>query len=87
MSAHGSKGDVLVGLTTSGESQNVLEAFREAKRKKITTIAFTGKRGSARDVADFAISVSSDETPRIQEAHIAIGHVICGLVDDMISSV
>jgi D-sedoheptulose 7-phosphate isomerase len=85
VSAMANPGDVLVGLTTSGESANVLQAFREAKRINATTVAFTGSVGSAKDIADYAISIPSKETPRIQEAHITVGHIICGLVDEIIS--
>ncbi len=81
--ALGVPGDVLVGLTTSGGSANVLKAFEAAKRGGITTVAFTGAGGVARGEIDYVVAVPSEETPRIQEAHIAVGHVICALVDEV----
>ncbi len=81
--AHGSPGDVLVGLTTSGGSVNVLNAFAEAKRMGITTVAFTGSAGIANNETDYVIAVPSLDTPRIQEAHIAIGHIICAIVEEI----
>ena len=86
VSAHGVKGDVLVGLTTSGDSSNVLMAFETASELGITTIAFSGNSGRAIEIADYCVAVPSGETPRIQEVHIAVGHVLCGLVDEMNST-
>ncbi len=80
--AIGNEGDVAWGISTSGSSPNVLKAFEAAGRLGITTIAFTGKDGGemAR-IADHCLNVSSNSTPRIQEAHITAGHVICDMVD------
>ena len=78
----GKAGDVLIGLSTSGNSENVVEAFRLAKEIGIITIAFTGESGGIlRNLADILINVPSNDTPRIQEAHILIGHIICELVE------
>ena len=79
----GQKGDVLVGLSTSGNSKNIVLAFEEAKIKGIRTIAFTGSGGGKmKGLADFLINIPSDDTPRIQESHIMIGHIICQLVEE-----
>ncbi len=78
----GRTGDVLIGLSTSGNSENVVEAFRIAKKIGIKTVAFTGANGGVlKDFADILINVPSNDTPRIQEAHILIGHIICELVE------
>jgi len=78
----GKAGDVLIGLSTSGNSENVMEAFRLAKELGISTLAFTGESGGIlRDLADILINVPSSDTPRIQEAHIMVGHIICELVE------
>lgn len=79
----GEKGDVLIGLSTSGNSENIIKAFEAAKAKGITTIAFTGETGGKmKDMADHLINVPSKDTPRIQESHITIGHIICQLVEE-----
>lgn len=76
------KGDVLVGITTSGNSVNIIKAFEVAKSKGIITVGFTGsKGGKLKDLSDYLINVPSDTTPRIQEAHILVGHIICELVE------
>lgn len=80
----GNKGDVLVGLSTSGNSKNIVNAFETAKEKGMTTIAFTGSSGGKlKKNADFLINIPSDDTPRIQEAHITIGHIICQFVEEI----
>jgi D-sedoheptulose 7-phosphate isomerase len=79
----GNKGDVLVGLSTSGNSKNILNAFEVAKEKGMVTIAFTGKSGGKlKNLSDFLINVPSEDTPRIQESHITLGHIICQLVEE-----
>lgn len=81
----GVKGDVLVGLTTSGNSENIIRAFEVAKQKGITTIGFTGATGGKiKPLCDYLINVPSTDTPRIQESHILIGHIICQLVEEKI---
>jgi len=79
--AHGRAGDVLLGITTSGNSANVLAAARAAKELGITVIALTGAAGKFAALADVAICVPSSDTQHIQEAHLAIEHLICGLVE------
>lgn len=79
------EGDVLIGLSTSGNSKNILNAFTAAKELKVTTIGFTGESGGKmRAASDFLINVPSNDTPRIQESHIMIGHIICELVEEKI---
>lgn len=78
----GVKGDVLVGLSTSGNSTNIIKAFEAAREKEMITVAFTGESGGKmKDMADYLINVPSTVTPRIQESHILIGHVICEIVE------
>ena len=75
-------GDVLIGLSTSGNSKNIINAFKTAKEKGIITIALTGETGGDIGIlADYLINVPNTDTPRIQEAHIMIGHIICELVE------
>ncbi|MEJ7822169.1 MAG: D-sedoheptulose 7-phosphate isomerase [Chitinophagaceae bacterium] len=77
------EGDVLVGLSTSGNSKNILKAFEIAKEKGMITIAFTGDTGGKlKKTADHLINVPSNDTPRIQESHIMLGHIICQLVEE-----
>jgi len=79
----GRKGDVLVGLSTSGNSSNIIKALEVAKQKGITTIGFTGATGGKmKDICDLLINVPSTDTPRIQESHILLGHIICQLVEE-----
>lgn len=78
----GETGDVLIGLSTSGNSINIMKAFEVAKAKGIITVAFTGESGGKmKDLARYLINVPSGDTPRIQESHITIGHIICQLVE------
>jgi D-sedoheptulose 7-phosphate isomerase len=80
--ALGGKGDIAWGITTSGKSPNVIEGFRKAEEMGMTTIAFTGKDGGAAlRMADHGLNCTSTSTPRIQEAHITAGHIICELVE------
>lgn len=80
--ALGQPGDVLIGISTSGKSESVNNAFKLAKSKGIATIGFLGKDGgTSKDLCDIAIIVPSNDTQRIQEGHITIGHIICGLVE------
>jgi D-sedoheptulose 7-phosphate isomerase len=74
---------VLVGLSTSGNSGNILKAFETAREKGVITIGFTGQTGGKlKNWSDFLINVPSQDTPRIQEAHILLGHIICQLVEE-----
>jgi len=76
------KGDVLVGISTSGNSKNILNAFRKAKELGVVTVAMTGKTGGEmRQESDFLLNVPSMDTPRIQESHIMLGHIICEIVE------
>ena len=76
-------GDVLIGLSTSGNSANVVRAFEVARKNGIHTIGFTGKSGGAMQaLSDYWIAAPSTDTPRIQEAHITLGHIICQLVEE-----
>jgi len=80
--AKGKKGDILIGLSTSGNSGNVINAFRAAREKGMTTVAFTGKTGGKmKEISDFLINIPSEDTPRIQESHILIGHILCELIE------
>ena len=76
-------GDVLVGISTSGNSPNVIKALQTAHEHQVKTIALTGQKDStASDLADIAIQVPSTATPRIQEMHIAVGHTLCELAEN-----
>ncbi len=81
--AHGKQGDVLVAISTSGNSKNCLLAMQEAKRRGMTVVAFTGATGGKmKDDCDYLFNVPSNDTPRIQESHILIGHILCELVEE-----
>ncbi|MFH0894336.1 MAG: D-sedoheptulose 7-phosphate isomerase [Bacteroidota bacterium] len=80
--AKGAKGDVLVGISTSGNSENVIRAMKTAKDKGMIVIALTGETGGKmKSDCDFLINIPSTDTPRIQECHITIGHAICEEVE------
>jgi D-sedoheptulose 7-phosphate isomerase len=79
----GNPGDVLVGLSTSGNSKNIIEGFKTAKLKGMITIGFTGSTGGImKEISDYLLNVPSTDTPRIQESHILLGHIICQLVEE-----
>jgi D-sedoheptulose 7-phosphate isomerase len=79
----GVSGDILVGLSTSGNSGNVIKAFETAKEKNMITIGFTGETGGKmKELSDYLFNMPSKDTPRIQESHIMIGHIICELVEE-----
>jgi D-sedoheptulose 7-phosphate isomerase len=79
----GNKGDVLIGLSTSGNSANIVKAFEVAKQKGMITVGFTGSAGGTmKSLTDHLINIPSKDTPRIQESHIMIGHIICQLVEE-----
>ena len=81
----GLKGDILVGLSTSGNSPNIVEAFKVAREKGAITVGFTGQHGGEmKGLSDYLINVPSTDTPRIQESHIMIGHIVCELVEEML---
>ncbi len=78
----GNKGDILIGLSTSGNSKNIVMAFEQARENGMTTIGFTGTPGGKlKEVSDYLFNVPSMDTPRIQEAHMLLGHIICQLVE------
>lgn len=78
----GQSGDVLIGLSTSGNSKNVVSAFEMAKEMNIKTVALVGEKGGLmRDMADIALCVPADTSAHIQEMHITIGHLICDLIE------
>ena len=82
LKALGQKGDVVIGISTSGNSENVIQAFKVAREMGLITVGFTGKSGGKlRSVADHCLCIPSDDTPRIQEGHITIGHIICEIVE------
>lgn len=81
----GRKNDILIGLSTSGNSPNIIRAFTTAKKIGIKTIALTGKNGGKiKDFSDYIIKIPSSDTPRIQESHIMIGHIICEFVEEIL---
>ena len=82
LQALAAEGDVVIGISTSGNSPSVLRAMEEAARCGTVTVALSGQGGRLKELADLAIAVPSTDTPRIQEAHITIGHIICGLVEE-----
>lgn len=83
--ANGVSGDVFIGISTSGNSKNVIEAFKECKKKGIITVGLTGKKGGEfENYCSFCLKVPSIETPRIQEIHILIGHIICSMTEESI---
>ena len=79
----GNKGDFLVGISTSGNSVNIIKAFEVAREKGIHTVGFTGASGGKmKELSDHLVNVPSSDTPRIQESHIMLGHIICQLVEE-----
>ena len=75
-------GDVLIGISTSGNSTNICNAFRKAKDLGVITVAMTGETGGKmKEMADYLLNVPSSDTPRIQECHILLGHIICEIVE------
>ena len=81
----GKEGDVLVGISTSGNSKNIVKAVEAANKKGMITIGFTGGNGGRmKEICQYTINVPSSDTPRIQEAHILIGHIVCEIVENKI---
>jgi len=77
------EGDILIGISTSGNSGNIVRAIESAKKKGVITIGFTGEKGGKmKDLCNFLINIPSNDTPRIQESHILVGHIICQLVEE-----
>ncbi len=80
--AFGNKGDILFGLSTSGNSENVVRAFLKAREMGLITVALTGNSGGRlKDLADFLLTIHSENVPRIQEMHLLVGHIICETVE------
>ena len=78
----GEVGDVLIGISTSGNSKNIINAIKQAKYKKLKTITFTGSTGGKLDgIADITIKIPSEDTQRIQEAHIMVGQILCSIIE------
>lgn len=83
--ANANEGDVFIAISTSGNSENIVNALVEAKKKNVTTIGLVGEKTCKMDdICDYIIKVPSDSTPTIQESHIMIGHIICALVEEAI---
>lgn len=81
--ALGIEGDVLVAISTSGRSENVNRAVREAKKRRMTVIGFLGKDGGiTKDLVDISIIIPSQDTQRIQEGHITVAHILCGIIEN-----
>ena len=78
----GQEGDIFIGISTSGNSKNIIKAFESAHKKNIFTVALTGRDGGdMAKLADISLIVPSNSTPRIQESHILIGHIICDIIE------
>lgn len=85
--AAGRKGDVLIGISTSGNSANVVKAIEEANKRGMITVGMTGEKGGKmKDLCKYIINVPSNDTPRIQESHILIGHILCEIVESKMFS-
>jgi D-sedoheptulose 7-phosphate isomerase len=85
LKAISNEGDIVIALSTSGNSPNIIKAMDVARKKRLTTVAFTGSKGDKfASKATYAFIVPSDNTPRIQETHITIGHVICQMVEEIL---
>lgn len=83
--AQGKEGDIFIGITTSGNSENIIQALAVCKEKNIRSIVLTGKSGGkVAELSDICVKIPSEETPRIQESHILIGHIICCIVEEVL---
>jgi D-sedoheptulose 7-phosphate isomerase len=81
--AKGREGDVLFGISTSGNSKNIVRAFEQAKKQGMIIVGMTGEGGGKMaECCDYLIDIPSKDTPRIQECHITLGHIICQLVEE-----
>lgn len=86
--AHGNKGDVFIGYSTSGKSPNILLAFAEARSRSLVCIGLTGNHGGPmRELCDHLLEVPSGDTPKIQEGHLVLGHILCGLIENALFKV
>jgi D-sedoheptulose 7-phosphate isomerase len=85
LKAFAQEGDIVMAISTSGKSPNVVKAVEAAKRKKIKTIALTGEKGDKlAAISDYVFAVPSNNTPRVQETHITLGHVLCQMVEEIL---
>ena len=84
--ANGHEGDIFIGITTSGNSANILKAIEAAQKAGIYTLGFAGAGGAIQETADLCLAVPSSSTPRIQECHILIGHILCEIVENTLFS-
>ena len=85
LAAIGREGDVLIAISTSGNSKNIIEAIKQANTQNIVAIGFTGQKGGNMvGLCDYIIHIPSNETARIQEGHISIGHILCGVIENAI---
>ena len=82
--ALGRRGDVLVGISTSGNSGNIIKAIKAAKEQDIRTVSLTGEGGLMKEISDCCLAVPSSCTPRIQECHILIGHILCEFIENSV---
>jgi len=84
--AHGKKGDVFIGYSTSGKSPNILRALEEARGRGLVCIGLTGNCGGTtmREFSDYLLEIPSGDTPKIQEGHLVLGHILCGLIENAI---
>ncbi|RLP54958.1 MAG: SIS domain-containing protein [Ketobacter sp.] len=81
--AHGQAGDLFLGYSTSGKSPNILSAFKEARERGLICVGLAGNRGGPmRELCDYLLEVPSSDTPKIQEGHLVLGHILCGLVEN-----
>lgn len=81
--ANGNEGDVFLAISTSGNSVNIINAIKECKNKNIVTVCLTGQKGGKLSgICDYSIQIPSEETPRIQESHILVGHIICSILEE-----
>jgi len=81
----GKPGDVIIGLSTSGNSENIVRAIQIAKEKNMVTVGLTGQTGGKmKEFSDYLLNVPSTDTPRIQESHIMLGHIICEIVEEQL---
>ncbi len=83
--AHGQEGDILIGYSTSGTSPNILRAFEEARTRSLVCVGLTGNRGGPmRELCHHLLEVPVADTPKIQEGHLVLGHILCGLIENAI---
>lgn len=86
--ALGRKGDIFIGYSTSGKSPNIIRAFEAAKSRGLVCVGFTGSHGGPmKDICDYLLEVPSIDTPKIQEGHLVLGHILCGLIENAIFKV